>query len=268
MLARVLLRDRRRAWLWWAVGLSAMNAFVVSAFGSIRGQDQLEETLESLPEAIRALVGGDSGLSFVSPAGYLNARMFANFLPILLTVFVIGVAGRAVAGEEDAGRLEVVLAHPVARTRLLVERGLAVAALLTGLAAVATIGLVAMTPAVGLDEVGFGNMVAASTGSFLLATLHGSVTYGVGAWWGHRGTAVGAGAVLTAGGFLLQSLAAVSDLLEPLRWLSPWHWFIDARPIVDGWSPLLLPGLAVLAASGLAFAVGAWRFRTRDIGSA
>jgi hypothetical protein len=94
------------------------------------------------------------------------------------------------------------------------------------------------------------------------------VTYGTGAWTGQRGVAIAVGAAVTGGGLLLQSLASISETLRPVRWLSPWYWFVDARPIIDGWGAMLVPALLTFAVSALAVGAGAWRFRRRDIGTA
>ncbi|HEX4904442.1 MAG TPA: ABC transporter permease subunit [Acidimicrobiales bacterium] len=263
-----VVRDRRRAWLWWVGGLVSMNLLLVSAYGSIRDQAGIDDVLDDMPESIRALIGGDTGLSLTSPAGYLNGRVFANTLPVLLAIFGIGFAARVLAGDEDAGRLEVVLAHPVPRLRVLAHRGAAVLAMLVALGAVSTLSLVALAPTTGLDDAGLVNIVAASAGALLQGVLYASVTYGVGAWTGRRAVAVAAGSAVTAGSFLLQSLATTAPALHFVRWLAPAFWFVHAKPIVDGFGPMLLPALGALAVSVVAVGMGAWRFRNRDIGAA
>ena len=49
-------------------------------------------------------------------------------LPLLVLVLAIGSGARAVRGEEDAGRLELVLAYPVRRRAAVLAKGVAVAA--------------------------------------------------------------------------------------------------------------------------------------------
>lgn len=262
------IRDRRRAWIWWSLAMVVTVALVVVSYGAIEGQTELEQSMADIPDSLRVLMGIDAELTLTSPAGYLNSQLFANMLPLLLTIYGIGVAARVLAGEEGEGRLELLLAHPVPRRRVLTDRGVATLALLAALAVVSTAALLASSPVAGLDGIGLDDLLAASAGSLLLALLHTAVTFGVGAWTGRRGVAIAAGSAVTAGGFLVQSLANVSEVLHPLRWLSPWHWFLDARPIVDGFGPMLVPALGTLALSSIVAAAGAWRFQVRDIGSA
>jgi ABC-2 type transport system permease protein len=262
-----VLRDRRRAWIWWTIALVLTAIMIVGSFGAIEGQDALDESFEDIPESVRVLMGIDDELTLTSPAGYLNSQWFANMFPILLSIYGIGLGARLLAGEEGAGRLELLLAHPVARARLLSVRWWAALLLLAALFVVPTVVLLAMAPALDLSGIGMAALSAASASSLLLALLHTAVTYGVGAWTGSRGVALAAGSALTGGGFLLQSLANLSEALRPIRWLSPWHWFIDARPIVDGWSAMALPTVGTLVVSACVVVLGMARFQTRDIGS-
>ena len=262
------LVDRRRTWIWWNVALVLTVLMIAASFGAIEGQEALNESFDEIPESLRVLMGIDAEMTLTSPAGYLNSQWFANLLPILLSIFGIGLGARLLAGEEGEGRLELVLAHPVARRRVLVERGTAGFVLLLGLFVVPTAVLVALAPAFGLDGVGIGALTAASAAGWLLALLHSAVTFAVGAWTGRRPVALAAGAAITGAGFLLQSLANVSGSVQPLRWLTPWYWFFDARPVVDGWGPTLIPAAAVLVLCAASVGAGTVRFLARDIGAA
>jgi ABC-2 type transport system permease protein len=267
-LFRAVIRDRRRAWIWWAISLVFTALLITGSFTAIEGQAELNATFEDMPESVLVLMGIDAEMSLTSPAGYLNSQWFANMFPILLSIYGIGIAARVLAGEEGAGRLEVLLAHPVSRRRVLAERGWAALLLVVALGVTSSLALVLTAPAFGLDGIGAGALTAASASCVLLAMLHASVAYGVGAWTGSRGVALAAGSALMGAGFLVQSLASISDVLHPVRWLSPVFWFVDARPVVDGWGPILVPSLVAIGVSAAAIAAGTWRFERRDIGSA
>ena len=264
-IAERLLADRRRSTLWWSLALVAVVVLIAVSYGAIQGDTGLEQSFEDLPDSVQVLLGTDQGLSLTSPAGYLNSQLFANFLPILLTVFSVGLGARVIAGDEGDGTLELLLSHPVSRRRIATERGLAAVGLLVLLGTVSAVALMLSAAPTELD-VGLGALTAATATSVLLALVHGSAAFGVGAATGSRGSAIAAGAGLTGAGFLVQSLATLDDALRPLRWLSPWQWFLDDPAVVSGWSAVVLPGLAAVAVSiGLA-AAGVWRFGRRDVG--
>ena len=134
------LRDRRRAWIWWTVALLLTLVMIAASYGAIEGQEALNRSMEDLPESLKVLFGIDEELTLTSPAGYLNSQWFANFFPILLSIYGIGIASRFIAGEEGDGRLELLLAHPVDRVRVLAERGGAILLLLVGLFVVPSVG--------------------------------------------------------------------------------------------------------------------------------
>ncbi len=148
--ARRLLADHGRAFLWWSLGMVILVGSTVGLWPSIRGQEQFEELMRDLPETLRALFGGGEGISFVSPPGYLQSRLFSLLLPALLLVFGIGVGARSVGGAEEKGTLELVLAHPVSRRRLVAERYAAMVGLLVALTVVALLSLAILGPSVGL----------------------------------------------------------------------------------------------------------------------
>lgn len=266
IIARRLIRDRRVSTAWWALGIVAAVVLVVLSYSTVAGDSALDESFDDIPESLRVLLGVDGEtLSLTSPAGYLNSQLFANFLPLLLIVFGIGIGAAVIAGEEGKGRLELLLGQAVSRRRVALERLLGAVGLLFGLTILAGLAVL-LTPAPDLD-VGLGPASAATASSFLLALFHLVVAYAVGAYSGRSGVAIGIAAAVAASGFLVQSLVALSDTLRPLRWLSPWQWFTDDPPIVHGWSALVAPGLAILVICALLVAAGVARFERRDIRS-
>ena len=63
--ARRFLADHRRSFTWWSVAMVAMVALTVALWPSIRGQDQFDELIRDLPDALDAAAeladSGDSG---------------------------------------------------------------------------------------------------------------------------------------------------------------------------------------------------------------
>lgn len=89
--ARRFAADRRRAFLWWSLGVVLTVGLTVAVWPSVRAQAQLEELMRDLPPAVQALFGAQEGIPFTSPAGYLHGRLFSSLLPVLLLVFGITV---------------------------------------------------------------------------------------------------------------------------------------------------------------------------------
>jgi ABC-2 type transport system permease protein len=259
VLRRALL-DRRRGFAGWGGGIVGLVLLTVLLYPSIEGNQELNQLLDDYPDAARALLGVGE-LDLVSPAGYLNSQLFAVMVPVVIAIFAIGAGAAAVAGDEEHGTIELLLAQPLSRQRLVAERALAMAAgvvLLCALTFLATWGAALI---VGM-EIGAGAIAAACLGLALLGLTGGAVALAGGCATGRRSAGIAAGAAVMTGGYLLDSLGQVIDGLEPWRPLSPFRWYDAAGLLTDG----LRPGLLVLLAAAAAFGVaGAVLFARRDL---
>jgi len=256
--------DQRRSNLAWGLGIVAVMVVTAAFWPSIEGTASLDEVIDDLPASLRAMIGSQAGVSLGSPPGYLNARVFATLLPVLLTVYGIGRGARAVAGSEEDGTLELILANPVTRSRVLAERGLAAFGFLVALGGVAFLALLALGAPVGLlDGVSVLRVLAACCGLTVLAAFHSAIAFAVGAATGRHGLAVAAAATVAVAGYLLAGLLATSDDLRWLRVISPWHWLVSRNVLVQG-TPLV-PLLTEIAIGGALIAAGARRFNRRDL---
>ena len=264
IVAARMLRDRRRSLLWWSAGMVGLVLFTVALFPTVEGQESFEELADQLPEAMRSLFGFDDAVPLTSAPGYLHSRLFASLLPVVLLVFGIGLGARAVAGSEEEGTLELLLANPVTRHAVVAQRYLALNAMLAGLTLVFAVALVVLAlPFGALSGVSLPGLVGASVGAFGLSLLHASVSFAVGAATGRRAWALAAAATLAVAGYLLQGLLGLSDAVQMLRFVSPWHWYLGRNMLAQGVAPDAIVVPLVLAA-GL-YAAGALAFQRRDL---
>jgi ABC-2 type transport system permease protein len=259
-----LVRDRRRSTLWWVAGVVGMVLFVLAFYPSLKGQASLDELVDDLPEAMRSLFGIEEGVSLSSAAGYLQARLYATTLPVMLIVFAIGLGARTIGGSEEEGTLELLLANPVTRRRVAVERYAAAVGLLVALGVASTVAALMLAPVVGaLDDVAVTGVLGANAGAVCLALLHLSIAFAVGAARGRRGPALAAAAGVAVGGYLLQGLASATDVLHPARFFTPWQWYLGRNMLVNGVAPDAIVVPVVLSA--IAFAAGLVLFARRDL---
>ena len=114
IVATRLVRDRSRGLLWWSVGMVGLVLLTVSFYPAFKDQGQtLNDLLDQMPEAVRSMIGYDERIPLTSPAGYLNARLFALLAPVLSLVFAIGLGAQAIGGLEESGQMEPLLANPI-----------------------------------------------------------------------------------------------------------------------------------------------------------
>ena len=256
-LVRSGLRQRRRGLLLWSIGLVAVVLMYLSLYPSLSGS--LDEQMKALPENLRAAFG----MNAMDAAGYAQTTVYGLLGAVLVIIFAVTGAARALAAEEESGVLDLYLAHGVSRQRLLAERAAQLLLELLVLVGAVVLVTLAVTPAA---ELGFSadQVLAAGTGLLGLGVLIGAVGLGVGAATGSRGAALGAAALVGVGGYLANVLSDIADL-PWLRELSPFHWAYGFEPLRNGFdgaaSLLLLYGVAVLV-----YVVGASAFARRDVG--
>ena len=259
------LRDRRRSLIAWTIGVVALVVVMALFYPSIRdaGAD-FDAYLEALPESMRDTLGASAG-SITSPEGYLVSQLYSNMYPLLLLILGISMAAWAIAGAEGDGTLEVTLAAPIRRASLAGGRWLATLMATLAVTLVSTVVLVAISPALELDEgVPWWGPWSAATTMWALVTLYVSVAFAVGAATGRRTWALATAAVLAAVGFLGQLFASLAAPLEFLQPTSPWYWFLGTSPLSE---PPTAVSLGLPLALSIAVAiVGTWRFTRRDIG--
>jgi ABC-2 type transport system permease protein len=188
----------------------------------------------------------------------------STFLPLLLLIFGIGLGAGAIAGSEQDGTLELLLANPVTRQRVAVERYAASMALLAALSVVFMVGLLATgAPFGALQDVSLVGALAATVGAFGLGALHATIAFTTGAITGRRSHAVGAAAAIAVAGYLVQGLLGVSEALQLIRFVTPWHWYLGRNMLAQGIAPdaIVVPLLLSL----VLFAVGVVLFDRRDL---
>jgi ABC-2 type transport system permease protein len=256
MLRNVFLKtlsETRRALVWWSLGLIGMAAMMIAVYPTVRDNPDLNKMVEDYPDALKALMAFGGDLDYVSGAGYLGSELFSFMVPLLLLIAAIGAGARATAGEEERGTLDLLLANPLSRRRLVAEKLGALAGEIALLAIVLWLSLLVGVEIVGMD-VSAAHLAAATTSAALLALAFGALALLVGAATGDRGIAIGVAAACGVAAYLVNSLAALVDFLEPVRRASPFYHYVASDPLRHG---LALDHVAfllalVLVAAGLA----------------
>ncbi|MFI0349403.1 ABC transporter permease subunit [Actinomadura sp. 9N407] len=249
------LYDNRRVFTVWAVA----TALLAMMYGSFYSQISAD-SMASVPEAMQGF-----GLNDVSSAaGYLQGAVFGLLVPLLATFYGAATGARMISADEESGYLDLLLAHPLGRTRLLLHRFAALATGAFAIAAVVLAAMLAIRGSAGLDGVGAADFTAQALNLALLATVFGALATGIGAATGKsRPTVFGVAAGIGVAAYALHGFAPQIGA-DWLRHLTPFHYYIGGEPLKHG---LQFADAAVLAAATIVLiAAGAWRLARRDIG--
>ena len=235
--------------LWWGLGLALFAAWTTAV------TRQTGDFLANSPFYARfiASLGGSDALT---SAAFLGA-IFA-FLPVLLAAFAVSQASRWAADEEE-GRLELLLATPQPRPRVLLARFAALATAVVAIALVTLAVAAAAVAAAGLALDG-GNLVAAALGMAPPALVVAATGYLL-AGWLRTAAVTGVLSGLLVASFVISFLGAALNWPEALLQLSLFHHY--GTPLVSGlpWPNML--GLIAVAVAALAAATA--RFARKDL---
>jgi ABC-2 type transport system permease protein len=255
------LFDQRRALLGWAVSLFALVAMYAAIWPSMRDQPSMTQFLDQMPEAFRALFAA-SGADLSTPVGYVQVELLSFMGPMLLLIYAVTAGAAAVAGEEDRHTLDLLLANPIGRGRVVAEKLLAMVAGTVLLAAVLAAAL--LLEGIPADlHLPAGPVIAAMTHLALLALVFGALAAAIGAATGHVGAARGVPAVVAVAAYVLNGLGGVVDWLRPVQKLSPFYQYAGHDPLRNG---LSWGSVAVAVATIAVLAVAAvLAFRRRDV---
>ncbi len=221
-----------------------------------------EETLsafESLPEALIALAGGGN---ISTPEGWYQIETFGLMAPISVMVVTVAIGSGALAGEESRRTIGLLLANPVRRSRIVLEKSWAMTlyAFAVGFATFAGVALGSLLADLGMD---IGNIAATCLLQTLLGLAFGTLALILSAGTGRTRIAafvtIGAALVL----HLVNGFAALNEsMAEVAQWL-PFYYYLGNDPLNNGldWShAAILAGLAVVL-----IALSVLLFERRDL---
>ncbi|WP_280270099.1 ABC transporter permease subunit [Nocardia wallacei] len=251
------LRVNRRSLLGWTAGITAAAAMYASFYPQMAKNGTAQT--ENMPEGLREALNMND---FASAPGYLGSTVFGLIVPLLAMFFGAAVGARVTAADEESGTLDLLLAHPLTRTSLILQRFAALALSATGIGAVLWLAMLAIRGGADLDTISPGQFAAQCVHLILLTVTFGALATGIGAAFGRRGIVFAITAVVGVAAYAAHTFSGQIGL-DWAAYLSPFHYYIDSEPLRNGpgWT-----GLAVLAAtSAVLVTAGTYRFNHRDL---
>jgi ABC-2 type transport system permease protein len=254
------LWDARGGLVGWMVALVLVTV-VYGAFYPSINTEVFAQAMDAFPEGIMAAFGWND---LTSPAGYLGSAVFGLLVPILLLVYATGAGSRAVAGDEESGTLDLLLAHPVSRDRVVLERVAALAVVMALTSTVVLLTVLALRVPAQLTALPVGHVAAASFQLALFGLFFGCLALAVGAVTGRRALAVSVTAVVAVVGYFANTVAAQLDATAWLRTLSPFYWYMGGEPLRHGLQ--VGDSVVLLLASAVLVVLAVVGLRRRDVG--
>ena len=254
------LRDLRGQILGWGIGAGLLGWMVIFLYPSFKDQTAaLTEMLKAYPATLTGFFGDFTKLS--TYPGWLNIELF-SYGPPILAIFAVVVGTGLVAGEEEKGTLDLLLAHPIRRWQVVTEKFAAFV-----VATVLIMVLVAIFFLSGSVMIGqtshLGRITLATMNIVPVTLASGAMALMASVLFRSRRLANMVALVVIIGSYFLESLGKTVEVLDPYRPIALYHYYDSSAALFEGikWGDVgIMMGLTVLF-----FAISLFAFQRRDI---
>jgi len=259
------LKDKSTMTVGFCLGALGLIEMYVALFPSIQKQaDALNKMMESFPKEFMQAFGMDSSqITFGKLETYMSTEYFSFFWPILVTIMAIAFANAICVGEIEKKTIELSLAQPVSRVKILLSRYLAGALAITFFTVTSSYGILGFALLHKIDYSLANYATVALMGSLCGLAIFSIATF-FSVLFSEKGRATIATTVILLLMYAINIIAGLKDSLENLKYLSFFHYFsgpeIFGNNRVVDWSILVFSGTIILFL--LAAVV---RFQRRDI---
>ena len=254
------LYEKRWFMAGWALAYGVMSTLILMFFPSFSESGGFDTVAATLPQQLQGFIGDPR--TFSSLDGFIVTQVYDIRMSLLLIIMTIVLAVGLTVREEEAGDLRALLATPIGRVRLSIEKLLAASIIIGVLCLASTVGVY-----IGIAALGESAPHVLLWQAYALSVLFGaavfSVPFAIGLATGKRSVTLAISLTLAIGGYLLSTFARAVD------WLTPWEplsviYYYDTAPLRDHsfamWNVWALAGFILCLIT-----VGVLLFRQRDI---
>jgi len=268
----LLLHEIKSRWvaiLCWGFSLILFGAIYISIFPGM-----FEQLTDLKDLSIYKIVGMHLG----SIEGYIASVVLA-YIPVLVGIYCIVTSTSTLAGEEDNGTLELIVAMPLSRWQILTAKALALTVVVSILMIIAAIG-----NAILLEVIKFSTPINVTPFGFFAALISslplavGLIMIGLflGAILPNRRIAAMVMTVYFIASYFGENIAGMVKSLEPIRYFSLFNYYDTTETIFTEGAQLsdilILIGiaavffiLALICFSRRNITVGAWPWQRGKI---
>lgn len=263
------LKVRVSSIIGWGLGLSAFAFIYLPFYPSAYDQFQ-QIDFESI-----ALYQAMGNFDMASFEGYFASTVL-QFFAVIFAIYAVVNGTATLAGEEDAGTLELLAAMPLSRVQLVLSKALAMIAsaafilVISGAFVMAGVAMVAAQVDINITPT---DAIPAVWNSAPITICFMMISLFLGAWLPNRRIAATVGTVVIIFSYFGSNLSGMIESIEPLGPYLPFYYYKATADIFtsgvvweDVWTLLataaVFLGLAILAFQRRNLTTGAW-FWTR-----
>lgn len=222
MLSSITLKtvfEKRWSALAWFVALFATTVLIMLIFPTLR--DTFGQALKDVPDSIKGILGDAETYQRIN--GFIDIQVMAQMVFMTIVYGIILFTG-VLAGDEGQGTLQTLLAHPVSRTRVFLEKLAGASILLFIVNSSVFLGTWIGALIVG-ESVNLWRLFLACSSLYLVTLVFSVIGFALGAINGKRGFAGAIAGALAFASYIITNLAPTVSALETVNKFSPYEYF-------------------------------------------
>ena len=254
------LRFRRGAIIGWGLGLCFFPVVYVGLYPSFA------EQMESFNEIMDLAIYQAMGINMAGFEGYV-ASTVTNLIPVILAIYAVINGTGTLAGEEDSGRLEMIVALPIPRWQIVAVKALALGVALGLILIITSAGAALTLVSIGSQvdtNVTAADLFIGLLSAWPLVMAFGMISLFLGTVTPSRRIASMIATVVVVASYLGSNLTGMIESLESIEWLFLFHFFdATAEALENG--QRLGNVLILLAVALVAFGLAVLFFQMRNV---
>jgi ABC-2 type transport system permease protein len=243
----------------WGLSLAILGGYLLTFYDVLIEQgSEIMRLIQGYPPELLAFFGDMSRM--LTPGGFLHTELF-SYMPLIVGFFSILTGSGLLAGDEETGTLDLVLAHPVSRMSFFAGRCLAMVAAHVGIVGLTWLGLAAGTNWSAID-VTLAELSLPCLSLLALLLLFAGLALFLSMVLPSRRLAAMIAGVVLVGSFFLTGLARINENLQAVARFLPLDYYQGGEAVGGlnlGWF------LGMLGAAVVLTVLAALLFQRRDI---
>jgi len=239
--------NHRRALFFWSIGIILIGLFYASIYPSIGNNPAFGAALANLPDTLKSFIG--TSTFFQTPDGFVHGEYLSMVIPFILSIIAIIVAGSLLAREEEQGTMELLLARPVSRNRIVLEKIAGLAAIIASLTLFSWVGLWIGKLLVHEFSISLDKMALCVINAGLLALALGALTFLITSLKSSRGLATGLVGTYFVASYIVGMFGEQVSWLKHFSFLSLFDYYQSADILhgtLNPWNFVILGSIVVI----------------------